>query len=168
MEKKYRKNVGVVVTKKGKVLLCARADQKKLQWQFPQGGMEAGEKIEEAALRELKEETGISSVRLRAIFPQAIRYDFPRELVKKWNDKNPFKKNNYAGQEQHWVLFDFYGKDKEIDFLTHPEEIEFKAFKWADISEAVESIVSFKKEVYQKVSEYFKPFIEEKEDEQQV
>ena len=163
MNEKYRKNVGIVVCKKGKILLFARADQKGFQWQFPQGGIEDNEDIVEAAKRELKEETGLSHVKLLKLMPESIKYDFPKEIVKKWNNNS--EKNIYIGQDQYWVLFDFYGKDDEIDFLTHPEEIEFKAFKWADISESVENIVSFKKEVYQKVSEYFKPFIEGKKDE---
>ena len=49
MTKLYRKNVGIIVCRKGKVLLCARADQKDLQWQFPQGGIEKNEDIIEAA-----------------------------------------------------------------------------------------------------------------------
>ena len=162
MSGKYRKNVGIVVCQKGKVLLFARADQKELQWQFPQGGMENAESVEEAALRELKEETGLKSVRLLCTMPKSIKYDFPKELMKKWKEDNPWKKNNYIGQEQWWVLFEFLGKDSEINFLTYPEEIEFKAFKWADISEAVEAVVSFKKETYKEVAAFFSPFIKEK------
>ena len=63
MTKRYRKNVGVIVCKKGKVLLCARADKKDFRWQFPQGGIEAGEDIVEAGKRELYEETGIKNLR---------------------------------------------------------------------------------------------------------
>ena len=165
MEGQYRKNVGIVLCKKGKVLLFARADQEGFQWQFPQGGVEENENIVEAAKRELKEETGLSHVKLLYVMPESIKYDFPKKIVKNWNTNNPSKKSKYIGQDQQWVLFDFCGEDEEIDFFTHPEEIEFKAFKWADISEAVENVVCFKKEVYQKVSDCFKPFIEENKDE---
>ena len=161
----YRQNVGIIVCKKGKVLLFARADQKGLQWQFPQGGMEESESVEEAALRELKEETGLSNVRLLCTMPKSVKYDFPKELIKKWKEDNPWKKNNYIGQEQRWVLFEFLGEDSEVNFLTHPEEIEFKAFKWAEISEAVEAVVPFKKEAYEEVAAYFSPFIKEKTNE---
>ncbi len=151
----YRKNVGIIVADKdGKVLMCARADQEDLQWQFPQGGIENGEDIVAAAERELREETGISSVRLIGIMPEPLRYDFPKNARKRYGAL-------YKGQEQTWVLFRFYGKDNEIDFLTNPEEIEFKSFEWVDISEAPQRIVAFKKQVYQKAAEYFAPYLKE-------
>lgn len=152
----YRKNVGIVVAnQKGLVLMCARADQKDNQWQFPQGGIEAGEDIIEAAKRELYEETGINSVRLIKQMPEPLRYDFPK------NDKT-HRFGNYIGQEQTWVLFEFTGNDSEINFYTNPQEIEFKAFEWVDISEAPERIIAFKKQVYQKVAAYFTGYLKEK------
>ena len=50
------------LTKTEKVLMCARADKPGFAWQFPQGGIDNGETPLEAAYRELKEETGITSV----------------------------------------------------------------------------------------------------------
>jgi putative (di)nucleoside polyphosphate hydrolase len=59
-EPRYRLNVGlIVVNHKGKLLLCKRKDSD--NWQFPQGGIDLGEKAEETALRELYEEVGIRS-----------------------------------------------------------------------------------------------------------
>lgn len=150
----YRQNVGIVLCQSGKVLLCARADQQDLNWQFPQGGIEAGEDLLNAAKRELQEETGITSVRLITTMPQPLRYDFPKDF------QNNFVPS-YVGQEQYWVLFEFLGKDEEIDFCTNPQEIEFKAFKWADIAEAPKEIIYFKKDVYAKVAAYFAPYIKE-------
>ena len=154
MTKLYRKNVGIIVCRKGKVLLCARADQKDLQWQFPQGGIEKNEDIIEAAKRELFEETGISSVEFKAKMPTSLRYDFPK------GDKRHYYAP-YSGQEQTWIMFDFLGQDSEINFFINPDEIEFKAFEWVDISEAPKRIVAFKKDVYQKVADYFLPIIQE-------
>ena len=147
----YRKNVGVVVYKKGKVLLCARAKETGFQWQFPQGGIEDGEDIIEAGKRELYEETGIKSIRLITTISEPIRYDFPKEI-----DFLPFK-----GQDQYWVLFEFFGNDDEIKFDIDPDCVEFKAFKWDNIDIAPEEIIYFKKDVYKKVVEWFKPFIEQ-------
>ena len=45
MTEAYRKNVGIVVFKENKVLLCARADFDEYHWQFPQGGIDEGEKF---------------------------------------------------------------------------------------------------------------------------
>ena len=104
----YRKNVGIAVFNKDqKVLMCARADKPGFAWQFPQGGIDNGETPLEAAYRELKEETGITSVELVAQLNKPLRYDFPTEILEN------FKKlgRNNIGQEQYWVLFYFYGED---------------------------------------------------------
>ena len=149
MTKSYRKNVGIVVfNKDGKVLLCARSDQKDECWQFPQGGIEQDEDYQVAALRELYEETGIKSVELVDRIQEPVRYDFPV------NFRLPFN-----GQEQYWFLFYFRGDDTEINFEINPQEIEFKNYKWDDISEAPKLIVQFKKKVYNKVVDCFEPRI---------
>ena len=154
MSNLYRQNVGIILCRAGKVLLCARADQKDFHWQFPQGGIEADEDVLDAAKRELREETGITAVRLINIMPQPLKYDFPKDF----RSRHTFP---YIGQEQYWVLFEFLGKDEDIDFCTNPQEIEFKAFKWADIAEAPKEIIYFKKDVYAKVADYFAPYVKE-------
>lgn len=56
MKKVFRPNAAAVVFRKDKkVLMCRRIFPKTDGWQFPQGGIEAGETAQEAALRELKE-----------------------------------------------------------------------------------------------------------------
>ena len=59
----YRPNVGVVVFDRlGRVWLGRRAGaQGPYNWQFPQGGFDAGEDLDSAALRELHEEPALSS-----------------------------------------------------------------------------------------------------------
>lgn len=154
---KYRPNVAIIVcNSQGQVLLCARIDQKEYDWQFPQGGIDNGETVLEAAYRELREETGIIEVDLIAEMPGFQRYNFPPAVVER------FKKNGcpYIGQDQHYVLFRLKNDNQNIDFETHPEEIEFKACKWAEIDVAPQEIVYFKKEAYVKAVEYFKPFLE--------
>ncbi len=52
--------VGVLATRNGKLLLVQRArDPHRGAWSFPSGFVDAGEGIEEAAVRETKEETGL-------------------------------------------------------------------------------------------------------------
>jgi len=62
---------GGVVFNKGKVALL----RKKAGWMLPKGTVEKGETIEEAALREVREETGLQDVRILHEIGH-IRYQF--------------------------------------------------------------------------------------------
>ena len=70
MKEKYknlplRSGVGIVVlNKENKVFVAKRIDNKKNFWQMPQGGVDKGEDLYEAAIREWNEETSIKSVTL--------------------------------------------------------------------------------------------------------
>lgn len=157
MEAYYRKNAGAVIfDQNGKVLMCRRADKHDKTWQFPQGGIELGEDPIEAAARELQEETGIYSFEFVSNIDYPIRYRFTPEILEN------FKKINRKdiGQDQYWSLFFLTGSVDEIDFETHPEEIEFKDCQWTDIKNAPDLVVDFKREAYQRMVEIFAPKIE--------
>src|SRR5947209_19450872 len=51
-------------------------------WQMPQGGIDKGEDPWPAALRELAEETNITSVKKLAEIPEWLDYDLPKEVAK--------------------------------------------------------------------------------------
>ena len=60
-----RSGVGIVVlNQKNKIFVAKRIDNPKNFWQMPQGGVDKSENYYDAALRELKEETSIVSVKL--------------------------------------------------------------------------------------------------------
>lgn len=146
----YRKNVGIVVCNRHKrVLWCERKDLPG-QWQFPQGGIEDGETVLEAARRELREETSVVSAEPLAFIEKPLIYDFPAKIAEK------FKKR---GQAMNWVLFRFCGEDGEINLNT--AEPEFINWKWVDIDQTPDKVVQFKKEVYQKMVAEFKPYLQE-------
>nr|QJR98164.1 RNA pyrophosphohydrolase [uncultured Alphaproteobacteria bacterium] len=145
----YRKNVGIVIyNAHKKVLWCERKDLSG-QWQFPQGGIDEGESVLEAAKRELREETSVTSVEPVAVIEKPLVYDFPAKIAEK------FKKR---GQAMNWVLFKFYGENSEINLKT--PEPEFINWKWVDIDETPENIIQFKKDVYQKMVKEFKPYLQ--------
>ena len=61
----YRNGVGIVVlNNENKVFVAKRIDNPKNFWQMPQGGVDEGEDLLNAAYRELKEETSIFNVKL--------------------------------------------------------------------------------------------------------
>ena len=147
---RYRPNVGIVLfNPAGKVWLGRRADAPgPRNWQFPQGGMDAGEAPLAAAKRELLEETGATSTSLLGRTADWLAYSFPPghrlKAGKQW-----------LGQKQLWFAFRFTGEDAEFDLATH-HEIEFDAWRWADLDEALDLVVAFKLETYRTVIEGFR------------
>lgn len=151
----FRRNAGIVVFRADKkVLLCQRSDMED-SWQFPQGGIEEGETPEQAAARELREETSLQGLQHVATLTEAARYRFPPAVIASMQ-KRGF---NNAGQDMYWSLFYFDGTDAAINLNT--ETPEFKAFKWTSLEEAVELAVDFKKPAYQKMYQAFKKLIAE-------
>jgi putative (di)nucleoside polyphosphate hydrolase len=152
-----RPNVGVVLfAPTGQVWLGRRAKTPPpFNWQFPQGGIDVGEGDFDAALRELREETGVSSVRLLGRTRDWLGYEFPPEHQGSKIGKG------WRGQKQLWFAFAFEGDDAEIDLKAHGEdESEFDAWRWADLDEALAGVVEFKRDVYRQVIAAFAPLAE--------
>lgn len=147
----YRANVGVVlINRDGRIFAGRRIDSDSPAWQMPQGGIDDGEKPRKAALRELREETGVPKdlVEFVAKTPDWLTYDLPPELLGKvWGGR-------YRGQRQKWFLFRFLGRDDQIDIATdHPE---FDQWRWIGADELLDSIVPFKRAVYEQVIRAFR------------
>lgn len=149
----YRPNVGVVLFHPdGRVWLGRRArTPAPHNWQFPQGGVDAGEDLDEAARRELAEETGASSVTYLGRTDGWIVYDFPADFA------GPKASRGFRGQKQVWFAFRFDGPESEFDLCAHHEP-EFDAWRWGYLAEAPELIVPFKRAAYETVAKAFAPF----------
>ena len=152
----YRPCVGVMlVNSAGRVFVGKRIDNKEMDaWQMPQGGIDDGEDLHAAALRELQEETGVSShlVTIIAETREELLYDLPDFLMgKMWGGK-------FRGQRQKWLLMRFAGEDADIDLNAH-EHAEFEAWRWVEPEQVPELIVPFKKRVYRQVVEEFRDLI---------
>ena len=80
-----------------------------------------------------------------------MTYDLPPELLGKvWGGK-------YRGQRQKWFLFRFKGQDADVKIATeHPE---FGTWRWILADEMVESIVPFKRAVYEEVVRSFRAYL---------
>jgi putative (di)nucleoside polyphosphate hydrolase len=150
----YRPCVGIMlINEDGLVWIGRRADSPQENegpghwWQMPQGGIDKGEAPDEAALRELAEETSVRSARIAGEIPGWLYYDLPEHLVGvAW-------KGRYRGQKQKWFAARFEGDDSEVNILAPDggHKAEFDAWKWVRPDELVDLIVPFKRDVYAKV-----------------
>ncbi len=146
----YRPCVGILLANaEGRVFVGQRRDSEFDAWQMPQGGIDDGEAPQEAALRELWEETGVTAdlVQIEAESGQWLPYELPHDLVPKlW-------KGRYRGQKQKWFLMRFLGRDSQINIAT--AQPEFSKWRWLDAAALVENIVPFKRDVYAAVMAEF-------------
>ncbi|PCI00154.1 MAG: RNA pyrophosphohydrolase [Alphaproteobacteria bacterium] len=149
----YRSCVGIfLINDENKVFVGERLDNPG-SWQMPQGGVNDGEKLEDAAFREMREETGTDNAKTLRVSEQVYTYDLPHHLLGKlWQGK-------YKGQEQRWIAFKFTGEDREITLYdgVHPE---FMNYKWVDIDNICDYIVPFKQETYQSVIAEFRDLVD--------
>ena len=151
MKKKFaelplRKGVGIIVlNKKNKVFVAKRIDNPKNFWQMPQGGVDGDENYYEAALRELREETSITSVELIQEIDKKLTYILPDHLI------GIIWKGKFKGQTQKWFVMRFMGNDSEINIST--KKPEFLDWKWIDLEDLTKIAVNFKLDVYKNIKQ---------------
>lgn len=147
----YRPCVGIMLINKDGLVWTGRrlpkwaGDRSQYIWQMPQGGIEKGETPMEAAYRELREETGVTSADIVAEIPQWLTYDLPDDLI------GIALKGKYRGQRQRWFAMRFWGDDSEIDIRPLGRKAEFDRWSWRKSEQLPELIVSFKRPIYQTV-----------------
>ena len=111
-------SAGIILINDNKDFLLLKYPYK--HWDFVKGKMENGETTHETALRETKEETGITDVEFLDGFEEEIEYYFRAE------NQNIHKK----------VIF-FLGKTKTLDIILSHEHLDFI---WLDYDNALNKI----------------------------
>ncbi len=150
---KYRDAVGImIINSQKKVFLAYRAwtQTSKYHWQMPQGGIDAGETPEQAAWREMYEETGLTRDECQLVYESQNWYTYDIPLK---------EKRKIDGERQRWFLFSFHGTNKNVN-LHIQKKPEFIRFRWAIPQKAPFLIVPFKRQVYDQVVAEFLPIIE--------
>jgi len=152
MKLPLRIGVGIILlNNKNEIFVAKRIDNPKNFWQMPQGGVDKKEDYFDAALRELKEETSITSVKLIKEIDDWYTYELPYYLLGKiWKGK-------FRGQKQKWFVMKFLGKENEIKLDT--KNAEFFKWKWININELTNVVVKFKLDVYKKIFKELKKII---------
>ena len=145
----YRPNVAMIIVsnnypEKKEIFIAQRNDLLDI-WQFPQGGIDEGEEVQEALFREMEEEIGTDKAKIVGEYPEWISYDFPEKIAKKMKP--------YKGQTQRYFLLKLK-KSAKINLATkHPEFIDHK---FVSVDDVLNLTAHFKKPVYETVINYFK------------
>ncbi len=154
----FRRCVGILLFNgSGKVWIGRRIAKwdtggSQKMWQMPQGGIDKGETPVEAAMRELQEEIGTNHAELIGEYPDWLNYDLPKEVL------GSALGGKYRGQTQKWFAMRFLGADDQIDISgANGHAVEFDQWRWGDINELIDLVVSFKRPVYTRVVAHFKP-----------
>ena len=142
-ENGYRSNVGIVLANPAGQVLWARRVGGRDAWQFPQGGINAGETPEQALYRELHEEVGLGaeSVRVRGQTADWLYYDLPEHMRR--NNSTP----GFVGQKQKWFLLEMLCDEGAVDVEKSPKP-EFDQWRWVSYYYPISQIIDFKRDVY--------------------
>lgn len=145
----FRLNIGIIIVNaENQVLWARRVGQN--AWQFPQGGVQQGERLEQALFRELKEELGLNQadVRIEDVTRKFLRYRLPPGLIR--YDNHPV----CVGQKQKWYLLRMLASDQAIN-LNCAAKPEFEEWQWVPYWLPLRGVIAFKKDVYRKALLYF-------------
>ena len=142
----YRANVaGILRNPRGRILVGERLGVKD-GWQFPQGGIDAGETPEQALVRELWEEVGVATRDIRIGERRGpYRYLYGNGRIKR----------SFHGKEQFYFLCEYTGADDGIDVKT--KSPEFQDYRWILPGDfRLDWLPQMKREVYRTVfAEFF-------------
>ncbi len=161
-DKPYRPNVGIVLfNASGQVLIGRRFRDDGpeiilpgLEWQMPQGGIDADEDPHQAVMRELWEETGVTRAD-HLDETDWLTYEFPP-----YQGPPSHRLAKFRGQRQKWFALRFTGSDADIDPLTprNGQPAEFDQWRWERLDHVAELVVPFRREVYRAVAVRFAKF----------
>ncbi|WP_386781127.1 NUDIX domain-containing protein [Luteolibacter ambystomatis] len=148
---RFRPNVAALMVRPdlGQLLICERSTLPGA-WQFPQGGVDAGESLEDALFREVREEIGLLPRHYEVVrMLDGYRYLYPAEARGK-----KLKKHGFHGQAQTYFLCHVRPEAPEVNVDQRPRE--FSSYRWIAPDEfELEWLPAFKRDVYRRVMRDF-------------
>lgn len=138
----FRPNVGIIICNPhGQLLWAKRIGQD--AWQFPQGGIRHGERLQQALYRELKEEVGLEPADVEIISSTKgwLYYELPKNLIRQ--NSSPV----CIGQKQKWYLLRMRCDEQKIDLRANNMP-EFDDWQWVSFWYPLSQVIDFKREVY--------------------
>lgn len=130
--------VAVVQDQFGNVMAFERREPRGA-WQLPQGGIHAGELPEDAAWRELKEETALGRKQVNLVG------EYPDWTVYQWPSRTKYA--GRIGQAHRWFFFQV----RNDAVVPQPDGKEFVAWKWMTPTELIDQLVDFRRGPYRQV-----------------
>jgi putative (di)nucleoside polyphosphate hydrolase len=149
----FRANVGIILCNAtASLLVGGRIGQD--AWQFPQGGMRAGESLLEAMYRELGEEVGLGpgQVEVLGVTQDWLRYRLPEQFIRR--RRLPV----CVGQKQRWFLLRMTCDDSRVCLDTSATP-EFDRWRWVDFWDPVREVIWFKRQVYVRALDELGPLL---------
>ena len=156
----FRPNVGIVLVQtppkpeSASRVLWARRIGGFNAWQFPQGGIHAGESPQDAVYRELHEEIGLlpDAVTILGQTSDWLRYRLPKHMRR--NNSTP----GFVGQKQKWFLLELIDSDNKV-ILDGGASPEFQDWQWVSYWYPITAIVDFKRAVYRSALTQLLPYL---------
>ena len=143
---RFRPNVAALMVKpEGQLLICERW-MIPGAWQFPQGGIDAGETPEQALFREVREEIGLEPRHYEVLSQRGgYRYLYPEDVRSK-----KLRKHGNHGQEQTYFWCRLLAGAPAVN--VNQQAREFSAYRWIEpIEFDLDWLPEFKRAVYRQV-----------------